>query len=464
MPIAPPARLLAFVALPCAACTGAKTEPPDPVDTAPVADPGPGKLDFGDFVPKNVVIVNVDTLRADALPPWGSLHDTLPNLMARPGWVVVDRAVATSSWTGPTTTSELTGLDLPEHGVRYMDATDMDVNHPLRATTFATHLQEEGYDTIILSGNGLVIGDPFRMEAGFSIAHEDTTEPGNAATLVEGARTFLAETPTDQPFVMWLQPVDPHEPLQPEAEDLGTWSDPANSPVILGDPPEAQLAQLEAILGDATPDERAAIIEQVRDLYDEQILGVDRAVESLIEGLEETGRLDDTLVVLAADHGQSLFEGDPVVFGHGQGLRNEQVHVPMMFWSPALTDAFVPCVASGMDLFPTVLDALGVDPLPDISGQSLLDGCRDHAFSGVYESEDGIETLTYLGVETHDAQIVYNCVDDGTQAFDLDADPLATTSIPVASLDGGPALQAQLDDYVAGVLTTLPDLACAPAQ
>ncbi|MDP2305651.1 MAG: sulfatase [Pseudomonadota bacterium] len=431
-----------------------------PSDETGRGEPADVKVDLGDFRPRNVVIVQVDTLRADALPRWGSLRGTLPRLDARSGWIGVDRAVSTGSWTAPATASLLSGSDQPTHGVRFFD--DTGPNQLFTVPSFAPYLAEQGFATALVTGNQVLLTRDYELGHGFGVSLPVVDEPGNAAGAVGLAVDWLDTLSSDEPFLLFLQPMDAHSPYRPEQEDLWTWADPADMPFNVDDPSFAQENQIGDALEDAeTEEDRARILESVRAIYDEQILGVDRAIDTLMAALEARGRLDETLIVVTADHGESFFDGPTASLGHGQSLRNELVHVPLLFWGPGVTDAHLPCVASNMDVFPTIVDALGLPPLPSAEGRSLLEGCREQAFSGLYSAAGGVETLEYVGVESLQGQVIYGCRGGGVLAFDLVADPLASNTLPVAEVPDGVALAAALDAYVAGVVTTLPWLTCA---
>lgn len=373
-------------------------------DSAAPPPAEPGRLDLGGFAPRNVVVVNVDTLRADALPHWGGPHPTMPAMAARPGWVSIDRAVATAGWTAPSTASLLSGRDLPAHGVRYADH-DGTVG-TMRVGGYAELLREQGYATALFSGSSLLLEPSNGLATGF----ED----------VEGV-----------PFDLYASV-------------------------------SAQEEQIRGALSGADEPERAEILAAVRGVYDEQVLGVDRALEALIAGLERLGHGEDTLVVLTADHGESFFDGPPAMLGHGMTARDELLHVPLLFWGAGVQTAHVPCVASNMDVMPTVAELLGVNGPRVLDGRSLLTECRTRAFSGVYEAGPDGEVLTWLSVEGAQSQVVVDCTSGEKTAFDLATDPLAAEVRIVHDVPEGAELAGWLDGYRDEVLAALPHVWCGP--
>ena len=456
--IPPPAleALILFVVL--AACQADKA----PADTAPVgpADPNlsANALDLHGFIARNVVIIHVDTLRADALPVYGSEHDTLPLLEARGGWVAVDHAVATSSWTAPTTVSVLTGLDPYQHGVRETDHSTGLLGGVVTGETFPTWIADSGVATGLFTGNQLLVGNG--IETGFDDVFLDDNKPGNTEILAGQALSWLDTLPSDQRFVVFLQPMDVHEPFNPSPIDVGTWSTPSLIPFDLRADSIDQEQQWSTALNRATSDaDRQAILDQIRDVYDEQFLSVDRSVDGLLAGLQARGRGADTLVVLAADHGESMWEGEPPRVGHGGLLRHELVHVPVLFHAPGLVDELQPCTSSGMDLFPTVLDAMELPQMPNVDGRSMLKGCRDHGFSSLYVDEEG-ERMAFASIESASTQLIVDCHLSTVSAYDLAADPDTLSPLDLTSTSDGAALLGDLDLQLDAVTAALPTITC----
>ena len=441
--------------LACVGDTGFVADSPAP-EALPAADAV--ALDFGEFAPRNLVVVHVDTLRADALQRWGGVRATTPHLDARPGWISISDPISTASWTLPATASLLTATDLPRHGLRAFDPGVTD--HRLRGTSTAQALREVGFDTALFSGAGMLLDPTLGLGTGFALATFVPDQPDNAGASVEAATAWL-DTLTDRPFFLFLQPTDPHAPLQPADGDLGVWSDAEHLPFDPMESPEAQEQHIRAALdnaGDVAA--KAEILEQVHAVYDEQILGLDRALEALFLALEERDLLDDTLIVLSADHGESFLEGWPSVLGHGGVTRRELLRVPLMFWGAGLTDQHAICLASSMDTLPTALDLLRVPALPDAEGRSLRQGCRDVAFSSVYESADAVERLTWVSATNLDAQVVTDCTTGEVAAFDLPEDPGALDARAPSDVPGADTLATALEGYAAEVAELLP-VTCA---
>jgi arylsulfatase A-like enzyme len=139
-------------------------------------------VDFGGFVPRNIVVVHVDTLRQDHLALYGYERSTLPLLEAL-DWVQVRRHYAATSWTGPSSASLMSSLDIHHHGVRFAESPDPDtLNQTLTMPTFSEYLGALDYHTGLCSGNGYV-SEGTNISKGFDFTCLSKQEPANNASL-----------------------------------------------------------------------------------------------------------------------------------------------------------------------------------------------------------------------------------------------------------------------------------------
>lgn len=404
--------------------------------------------------PQNVVVLHVDTLRADHLPFYGYARDTLPNLSRRSGWVVQERHYATSSWTFPSTTSFLTSTDLYEHGIVDIRLYDGEPLAPL-TPSYASYLGDHGIHTGFFNGNGDL--DHTTLVEGWEVEQTDPTPLGSALALSAAALSWAATIPTDEPFFLMLQPMDPHGPIQVMDEDLGTWVDVSKLPFSLEMSDAEQDAVIQATMSRGDPAELEALKTGLQDLYDEELLALDRGIEALLVGLEEQGRLEDTLVILTADHGESLLD-TPEAYGHGGSLREELVRIPLVFYNPSFSNDWVDtCLTNNMQVLPTVATLLGVDTMPAPARPSLF-FCSSNAFSSLYKSTDQVPWLDRVGVDGKSQKIDLDCVSSKVDAFDLVSDPGALNPINVESTDL--ALQSRLLWYADKIEQASPAFSC----
>jgi arylsulfatase len=324
--------------------------------------PDPGQRDL-DPRP-NILLITLDTLRADYLGCYGSPDVETPNIDRLAGeGVQFMRAVAPSQCTNPSHASIMTGLYLAEHGV-------YDNSTPLadEAVTLAELLGAEGYETI----------------AAVSARH---LNPKNS-NFGQGFQTFLRCGPTEmaagkrnrklfraigsaahRPFFAWVHYFDPHGDYDPP-DPFHTRYPVADRFDPVASRPWMDLSEKRLRQGQVDPDEVVA-------LYKGEVSYLDSEIGRLLGLLEEKGLQGQTLVVLVADHGESMTEKD-IHFCHA-GLYNQVLHVPLLLrWPGRLAPGLrVETPVSPVDILPTLLQLLDL-PAPDhLSGASLVPVMED---------------------------------------------------------------------------------------
>lgn len=293
--------------------------------------------------PENVVLITVDTTRADRLGPYGSTSTSTPAIdrLAAEG-VVFERAIASASVTPVSLASIHTGQYPFEHGLRKIEG-ELGRTLSEDAETLAEILQGSGYST-----GAFVSAYPasasFGLGQGFDAfdpSYDD--EHSTTQTLNTGhSQRSAAETAAralewlalqDQPFFLWLHFFDPH--------------DPAFMPRPVAEHPE---------LPGLDEDER-----RYRFIYDREVEFVDEVLGKVIEWLERSRQLENSLTVVVADHGEGL--GDHDWWGHGI-LYEEQIKVPLIIRFPNADHggSRISRVVRTIDIFPTVLGFLGLEP------------------------------------------------------------------------------------------------------
>lgn len=408
---------------------------------------------------QNVIVLNIDTLRRDRLPFYGYERNTMPLLNDRP-WAIVDGFSSTSGWTVPSTMSQLTGLKQHHHGLQ--DFHQGQEEPDIEGTLLSEHFQAQGFATALYTGNGLISDMPISFQAGFdSVEYIDAdAESGNATHLVDVMLPYIESLSADQPFFIWFQPGDPHTPYDPIDSDFGTWTNPDDLPFSPQEEGSIQSGKLSIALGEATPEEQEAILQAVHDVYDEQLLELDRGLNNLLVGLNQMGRLDNTLIVFSSDHGEYLSDRGDLIFGHVGMLAEQLSPVALMFLHPELAAGTTTCVSSGTDFASTLLDMVQL-PRMDSStdGQSLFDGCRDAAVSAVWFSSTAIH-LVHARTATSRAE--YSCATGEKTYYNLTTDPDALSAVGRDSVDDPDALDTALEEFLNEVRTTVSADACGP--
>jgi arylsulfatase A-like enzyme len=338
---------------------------------------------------KNVLLIVLDTVRADSLSLYGYPRETAPNLtrMAARG-VRFDRAFATAPWTAPSHASMFTG--------RWANELSVGWNKPLDATspTLAEFLGGLGYDTAGFVANSTYCSYETGLDRGFA-RYDDydvtpraillcsalvqrtlnsiNTHPRLARWLDGGGssapfRKSAARINGDflewesrrgregRPFFAFLNYYDAHHPyLTPEPWEGGP---PGRRPESAAD---FGLLRSWWGLDKRRLDDRQ--VELARDSYESCIAYLDGQLGRLFDELDRRGLLRDTILVVTADHGEHL--GEQRLYGHGVSLYRTELHVPLIVLGP---DGLVPkgqvvrAPVSLRDLAATVVDRSGVAP------------------------------------------------------------------------------------------------------
>lgn len=336
---------------------------------------------------RRVILISCDTLRADRLDAYGYERGTSPELaaFAREG-ILFEEAYASAPMTQPSLSSLLTGK-LPEHvGVAHGNLRRL----PAAAETLPERLREHGIPSAAVISNwvlrrGAAEEGDVGVQQGFEHYDDEmTSQELNrqqyerlAPDTTRGAIAWLDERDPDETFFLWVHYQDPHGPYTPPRGLAAKFSQqPPAGPQVKRGKDVFGLGQIPSYqqLG---RERRAGFYS---DLYDAEIRYFDREFGKLIAYLREHEFLDDALVIFTSDHGESLGEHD-FWFCHGENVHREQVRIPFILRFPPGTgpdvapdpdgQRRVQRIAGHLDLWPTVLDALGLDPGTTL-GSSLL--------------------------------------------------------------------------------------------
>jgi arylsulfatase A-like enzyme len=389
---------------------------------------------------RTVVLITVDTMRADHLEPYGQTAPLTPVIddLAREA-VVFERARATCPATAPSVASMLTGHHRATHGVERN-------GKPLPAdvVTLAETLRLQGFRT------GAVVANDLLHDAGFeqgferfALARPDTARPElfRDVPLVKEAGRLLRAYP-DEPLFLWLHMMAPHGPYQPPARYLDRL--PATSFARRGDRPlvvsannrgVGLLPRYQHVGGPVVPAEyRRRYAAEIR--YVDDLLGV------LLARLRRAGRWDDTLLVVTADHGESLGEHD-LWFQHGWYVYDDTARVPLLVRAPGLAASRIGATVSLVDLLPTVTDLLGLVPPSGLEGESLVPLMRDRDGADrpawVQNYYENALTALALGRWKY---VRRGDVPDRGELYDVDADPGETKNL----IDSHPETAERLAD------------------
>jgi len=326
----------------------------------------------------NLIYVFIDACRADHLSAYGYSRQTSPNL---------EKLAARSSlFENAFTPAPNTFEALPKFTQgAYWDA---------HLEAWPEIMAQNGYNALLFPRR---ISTLRRHVKGMKVVQNSTD--GTFEGTIDSAIDVLGKTQKDKPFCAYLYSTDTHRPYRPHEQ------------FVYG--------------------------SSITDLYDGEISYLDFHLGRLFDWLAETGRADDTMIVIMADHGESL--GERGVYKHSTLLYNEQTHVPLIIHIPGIEPRVVKDYVSTVDLSPTILNAVGLDYPMECAGVSLVPLMRGEPFvhPPVYGEQTTQETSPYVRPDqyvSHEQKkymiisqdgfkLIYNRDHYCFELFDLKEDP-----------------------------------------
>lgn len=397
------------------------------------------------FVP-DIVLIVMDTTRADHLTAYGYHRNTTPHVAAFASEAVVYwNAVSTSSWTLPAHGSLFTGLLPTEHGA--------DLHHRTHGVelrglaeehlTLAEMLLAHGYDTGAVMGNTAVLTRDLGFDQGFlyfddrerlTVASADLPAPAPSRWLTEwwqhsadtgkrfnyGGRQFryywrfageLTDTALDwlardvaAPTFLFINYMDPHDPYRSHPEFAAQ--------IGLAVPPHAS----------STRDHATEM-----DRYDGEIAYVDSQLGRLFAALKRSGRFDESLIIITSDHGEAF--GEHGCFGHSNSLYQEEIHIPLIVRYPGARERGIREERISLaDVPGLILHELGLPASDAMAASRSARGDKIVAELRPGRSHGGPadgEWIMRAAITPDEVKVIesarYGCA---TQVFDLGCDPL----------------------------------------
>lgn len=324
----------------------------------------------------NVILLSIDTLRADHLSSYGYGRDTAPKMrqwFEEPG-VIFENTVAAATTTGPSHMTMFTSLVPTVHGIAERPGVRMPA-----PVTIAEVLRANGFMTGAITEDG-----PLHALWGFSRGFDSYAEnkssdvmlpEGHVAATFGKAETWLRRH-ADKPFFLFLHTFEVHYPYTP----------PARYAALFGD--AERVAGLPA---DYEP-----------ELYDREIRHVDDQLDSFLRKVQGAGLLDNTIFIVTSDHGEEFLEHGFI--GHGGNLHPEVLHVPLLVRGPGIRGRRrIAAPVGHTDLMPTILSLLEIDSPTVMMGRDLaavLRGESDAVPEAPLYSEAWYQTAMLAGGRT----------------------------------------------------------------
>ena len=326
---------------------------------------GSGPASSGD-----VLLISVDTLRPDHLESYGYERGTSPQLER---WfedgAIFERAYAAHASTPPSVVSILSGQYPPEHRVRLFFQLLPD------ETRVLPDWLPERYQSAAFVSNGVLTDEALGMAGRFDHYddHVDERESSrkvferSAGRTTDAALAWLAtQRDPARPLFLWLHYNDPHGPYRAPDDAPARFSHEKRVPVQW-----RRIRDYQRDLG-------VADALDFVDRYDEEIAYVDAEIDRLLRGYAAHSDIDAALVVVTADHGESMIEHERW-FTHGYEVYEEIIRVPLMLRGPGVVSGRFDEIVSSIDVAPTILRHLGIPQpkaLPGTSPPAARAGCR----------------------------------------------------------------------------------------
>ncbi len=288
----------------------------------------------------NVLLVTIDTLRADHVGVYGAPEAQTPSLDAlATGGTRFETAIAATPLTLPSHASLLTGLDPPRHGVRHNGVYHLGD----RVETLAERFRAAGYATGAITG-AVVLARRYGLDQGFERYDDGTTSrvsgaggflERNAGEVTDRALGWLGSA--SHPFLLWVHYYDPHHDYRPPQPFASRFA--------------------------ANP-------------YDGEIAYVDSELGRLLDGLESRGLRERTLILVTSDHGESL--GEHGESTHAYTLYDAVLRVPLILSGPGVPQGrVVPSLVRAVDVAPTLLALAGLPAFAEADGEPLTPHLQD---------------------------------------------------------------------------------------
>ncbi len=316
---------------------------------------------------KNVVVLLIDTLRADKMKPWNPrsrVQTPTIDRLAGEG-TVFELAHSPENWTKPSVASVLTGLYPITHGARQSESV-----LGQGALMISEHMKSNGFTTGSFLANGYV-SDRFGFAQGWDHYTNYIREGKNtdASNVFTEAGNWIEQN-KDRRFFAYIQTIDPHVPYDPPDEYLRMYdAREYTGPVAARMTPDL-LEKAKRNPPAVTFTDRD--VERLEALHDGEISQHDHELGKFIERLSRLGIWDDTLLVITSDHGEEF--RDHGSWGHGHSVYEELLHVPLLFRMPGVIPEGrrVKQAVGTLSIPATVTDLAKVPAMPNLEGPSLV--------------------------------------------------------------------------------------------
>ncbi|MFC1668010.1 sulfatase, partial [Chlamydiota bacterium] len=347
----------------------------------------------------NIILLVIDALRPDHLGCYGHNRNTSPFIdqLAKEG-IIFTNAYANASWTKPSVGTILSGQYPNIHNA--INVNDLLSNKVL---SLSEMVQNAGYQTLYYDGNNVAIDASYNFNQGFD--YYTFFDQVDAAFLTN---TFISKLSKlkEKPFFAYLHFMDCHVPYHQNEFNSRFTGGVENKKIVPGEIVSFKIRGM-TFTDVLSPADK----EYHKALYDGQITYVDNLIKDIFLALKKENIVDNTIVIITADHGEEFWEHGN--FGHGNGLYNEILKVPLIIYGSTVTHTKIDARVRLIDIVPTILDFTDIEkPIPvQFDGISLLNVIDDP--KGINSSNDVFSMGTLYGDEKYcliknDTKLIFN--------------------------------------------------------
>ena len=363
----------------------------------------------------NIILISIDTLRADHLGSYGYPKNTSPEIdRFASESILFENAIAQASWTPSSHMSIMTSLYPSVHKVKEFKGSPKVGRLDDSVVTLAQVLKANDYRTVSFNG-GRYVNKEFGFDRGFDLYSSsgyENIEITNNATF-----NWLSEN-RDQKFFLFFHTYEVHTPYLPPVpygeKFLPGYNKSMDRKYTLG---------LEGVKTDE--------IWKVIALYDGEINYVDHEMGRLFDALDDLDLSNNTIVILTSDHGEEFLDHGRI--GHSETSYQELIHVPLIIRYPGIKDKRIKNLAQSIDIMPTVLDSLNITVTGTLNSQgvSLLPLVKEGKNVNPYAySEGGVNgEIKAIIDENVKWKYIYNVEDKNEELYDLENDPFEQTNL-----------------------------------
>jgi len=427
----------------------------------------------------NVLMISLDTVRADHLSLYGYQRDTTPNLKKLAAEATVyRRATSTADWTLPSHASMFTGLYSSEHGA-YCDVKSHGLLQLPDATeTVAERLRDEGYATLGVVANTTMLIRVFNIHQGFqyystrlpmlplyagpanysvrkvllSRLQEYWTPDSNPDLYVKGsaitkeASSLIGQVSEfGEPWFLFANYMDAHAPYNPPDPYATRYS---AQPVI----PLNKFYELAKEVMQLKRTIPKDVLDPLVGKYDGGIAYLDDQIGLLCDHLRQLGVYDDTMIIITADHGEAF--GEHMLMEHGVSVYEDQIHVPLIIkWPRGIKRPPDPLPVSGVDIKSTILEVTGLKSGARVSGRSLLSNHEsgEIRIAGTYPCRDIYNTHPrFRRVEQAVMSGPWKLIASSTgkrELYNIESDPAEAKNLYETDREPAKELEARLENW-----------------